>query len=70
MGVRVRLSTTTSLHLGLVAGDQRDLLALALALLLVLDGADDPQRRAARADDVLVRNREEVALLPRVLGCV
>ena len=54
------------LDLGLVARDEGHLLALALALLLVLDGADDAQRGTARTHHVLVRYREQVALLPRV----
>ena len=34
-----------------------------LGLLLRLDGADDAPRRSARANDVLVRDGEQVALL-------
>jgi len=35
--------------------------------LLVLDGGDDAPRRAAGTNDVLVGNREEVALVERQL---
>jgi hypothetical protein len=43
--------------------DHGDLGLVALRLLLLLDGGDDAPRRTASADDVLVSDREEVALL-------
>ena len=46
-----------------VALDHRNLRLVTLRLLLLLDGGDDSPGRAARADDVLVRHRQEVALL-------
>ena len=52
-----------TLNLLPVTLDHGDLGLIALRLLLLLDGGDDSPGRAARADDVLVRDRQEVALL-------
>lgn len=43
--------------------DQGDLLLVALALLLLLDGGNDAPRRTAGTDDVLVGDREQISLL-------
>jgi hypothetical protein len=43
------------------------MLLVALALLLLLYARDDAPRRAARANHVLVRDRQQVALLHREL---
>ena len=47
--------------------DPRHVLLVALALLLLLNAADNAPRRAARANDVLVCNAQQVALLHRQL---
>ena len=46
-----------------VALDHGNLGFVALRLLLLLDGGNDPPRRTAGTDDVLVCDRQEVALL-------
>ena len=51
------------LNLLAVVADGAHVLVGALGLLLLLDGRDDPPRGTARADDVLVCDREEVALV-------
>jgi hypothetical protein len=51
------------LNLGAVLADGGDVLVGALALLLLLDGGDDAPRGTASADDVLVGNGQEVALV-------
>lgn len=43
--------------------DEADLGLVALGLLLLLDGCDDPPRSTACANDVLVSDGQEVALL-------
>jgi hypothetical protein len=43
--------------------DQADLGLVALALLLLLDGGDDAPRGTAGANDVLVGNGKQVALV-------
>lgn len=59
------LADLGQLHLDLdtVILNQRDLLLVALGLLLLLDGRDDAPRGTAGADDVLVGDREQVPLL-------
>lgn len=52
-----------TLDLFSVALDHGDLGLIALGLLLLLNGGDDSPRCTASTDDVLVRHREEVALL-------
>ena len=54
-----------ALDLGSVVADDGDVVLVASALLLLLDGGDDAPGSASGADDVLVGNREEVALLDR-----
>lgn len=51
------------LNLAAVLLDGGDVLVRALGLLLLLDGGDDAPRGTASADDVLVGNAEEVALV-------
>jgi len=46
-----------------VVADGADVLLGALGLLLLLDRGDDAPGRASRADDVLVRHRQQVALV-------
>jgi hypothetical protein len=46
-----------------VLADGSDVLVGALGLLLLLDGGDDAPRSSAGADNVLVGNREKVALI-------
>lgn len=46
-----------------VLADDADVLVRALGLLLLLDAGDDAPRGTAGADDVLVGDREEVALV-------
>jgi hypothetical protein len=46
-----------------VVADGANMLVRALGLLLLLDGGDDSPRRTPRADDVLVCDGEEVALV-------
>ena len=46
-----------------VALDHLDLDLVALRLLLLLDGGDDSPGRTARTNDVLIRHRQEIALL-------
>merc|ERR1719158_2010879 len=61
---------SSSPYLGLVGCDELDVaLVVRLPLLLGFNRVDDAEGSAARADDVLVRDREEVALLEgEVLG--
>lgn len=51
------------LNLLTVVADDSDVLLGALGLLLLLDGGDNAPRRTAGADDVLVRDGEQVALV-------
>ena len=51
------------LDLGSVVTDRGDVVVVAAALLLLLDGGDDAPGGTAGADDVLVGDGEEVALL-------
>lgn len=51
------------LDLAAVLLDGGDVLVRALGLLLLLDGGDDAPRGTASADNVLVGNAEEVALV-------
>lgn len=51
------------LDLDAVVADGADVLLGALGLLLLLDGGDDAPRGPAGADDVLVGDAEEVALV-------
>jgi hypothetical protein len=46
-----------------VVADGADVLLGTLGLLLLLDRGDDAPGRASRADDVLVRHRQEVTLV-------
>lgn len=60
------------LDLDSVLLDETDLGAVALRLLLLLDRSDNPPRGTAGADDVLVGDGQEVALLDgeiAVFGC-
>lgn len=52
-----------SLDLLAVLLNKVDLGGVALGLLLLLDRGDDPPRRTASANNVLVGNRQKVALL-------
>lgn len=52
-----------SLDLLAVLLDGRDVLLRTLGLLLLLDGGDDTPRGSAGADNVLVGNGEQVALV-------
>lgn len=54
-----------ALDLGSVVADDSDVVLVASALLLLLDGGDDAPGGASGADDVLVGDGEEVALLHR-----
>ncbi len=45
--------------------DQADLSLVALGLLLLRDRGDDAPRGTSRADDVLVRDRQQISLLDR-----
>ena len=51
------------LNLGAVLLDGRDVLVRALGLLLLLDRGDDAPRGTASANNVLVGNAKEVALI-------
>jgi hypothetical protein len=51
------------LNLVTVVADGANVLIGAFGLLLLLDGGDDAPRGTSRADDVLVGDREEVALV-------
>lgn len=51
-----------------VVADGADVLLGALGLLFLLDGGDDSPRGTAGADDVLVGNGQEVALVDRQLA--
>lgn len=51
------------LNLLAVGLDLRNMLIVVLGLLLLLDGRDNPPRRAASANNVLVGNGKEVALI-------
>ena len=64
------LADLLELQLDLLAvfADDADVLVRALGLLFLLDAGDDTPRRTARADDVLVRDREEIALVHRQLA--
>jgi len=46
-----------------VLADGRDMLVGALGLLLLLDGRDNAPGSTSSADDVLVGNRQEIALV-------
>ena len=50
-------------HLLSVGPDELELVLGGLVLLLLLDGGDDPPGGPARADHVLVGDREQVPLL-------
>lgn len=56
------------LDLGAVVADGADVLIRALLLLLLLDRRDDAPRRSPCTDDVLVGDRQEVALVDRELA--
>jgi hypothetical protein len=43
--------------------DQANLALVSFRLFLLLDGSNDPPRRTARANDVLVGNGKEISLL-------
>ena len=52
-----------SLDLSTVVLDERDPVVIAAALLLLFNGGDNAPRGTACSNHILVRNREEVALL-------
>lgn len=66
-GWEIRRRWRSGTHNRTVLADALHVLVVALLLLLLLDGRNDAPRRAPRADDVLVRHRQEVALLNRQL---
>lgn len=51
------------LNLLSVVSDHLDLSFVALGLLLLLNGRDDPPRCSARTNHILVGDRKEIALL-------
>lgn len=51
------------LNLAAVGADHFQFVVGALWLLLLLDGGDNTPRRPPRADHILVRHREQIALL-------
>ncbi len=50
-------------HLGPVVFDDRDVFLVALALLLLFNGGNNPPRGPPRSNHVLVRHRQQVPLL-------